>query len=133
MAKRELLRNKWELIRYCSKQFQNIVGGFSKLLKYFIRNYNPRQIITYSDIRWNCINKNNVYNINGFEFVTTTRPNYWYLKKHKWLNRIHRFNFQKYKLINKGHDQSLTEHEIMKNMDYYRIYDCGHQKFEMNL
>lgn len=40
---------EWELYRFCNKLNTSVVGGFDKLFKYFIRNYNPKNILTYSD------------------------------------------------------------------------------------
>jgi len=39
----------YELIRYVSSD--HVVGGASKLFKYFINNYNPTNITTYADRR----------------------------------------------------------------------------------
>lgn len=39
---------EYELIRYAGGEI-NVVGGASKLLKAFIREYNPKTILTYSD------------------------------------------------------------------------------------
>lgn len=126
--------NEYELIRFCNKKYTNIVGGFSKLLKYFIKNFNPLKIITFADIRWSGVNPNNtVYYKNGFKFIKKTPPNYWYIKTDKYINRHHRFVFRKDVLIKEGYDKNLTEWEIMKIKEYDRIWDCGSLKFELQL
>jgi hypothetical protein len=38
----------YELVRFCNKLNTRVVGGASKLLKYFIQIYNPSKIISYS-------------------------------------------------------------------------------------
>jgi|APGre2960657404_1045060.scaffolds.fasta_scaffold06633_2 hypothetical protein len=124
----------FELLRFCSKLNTNVVGGFSKLLNFFIKNYNPEKIITYSDIRWSGINyKDTMYYKNGFEYVGVTKPNYWYVSVRDFLNRQHRFNFRKNILVEQGFDNSKTEWEIMQENGYDRIWDCGSMKFELNL
>ena len=40
---------EWEIIRECSKLGYCIIGGKEKLWKYFIRNYNPKSVISYCD------------------------------------------------------------------------------------
>lgn len=41
--------NWWEIIRGCPKMDTMIVGGVSKLFKYFIKQHNPEQIFSYCD------------------------------------------------------------------------------------
>ena len=123
------INNSYELNRFCNKINHSIIGGVSKLLKYFIRNYNPKQIISYADRRYS---NGNLYKTLGFERVHDTKPNYQYFKNNE-LARYHRFNFRKDKLIKDGYDRNKTEHEIMIERGYYRIYDCGNIKYIMNL
>jgi endogenous inhibitor of DNA gyrase (YacG/DUF329 family) len=114
---------QYELLRYCSSINTIIHGGASKLFNYFINEYNPQNIITYSDKSWNT---GKLYRILGFEFSHTSGPNYWYFKNNSYT--LHsRVKFQKHKLskILKIFDPSLTEWENMKNNGYNRIWDCG--------
>lgn len=136
--KRKSLGNKlnnneeYELVRFCNKKFTNVIGGFSKILKFFIKKHLPIKIETFADIRWSGIDPiNTVYMKNGFDLVGITPPNYWYIKTDKYLNRYHRFNFRKDVLVKKGYNEKLTEWEIMKNEGYDRIWDCGSLKFVM--
>lgn len=123
-SKRKIFNNiGWELSRYSTKC--NVVGGASKLLKYFKRTYNPKRIISYSDIRWNT---GNLYEKLGFVEVKKTPPGYFYLHQTKRLNRI---NFQKHKLKDKlkKFNPNLTEWENMQLNGYDRIWDCGNYKY----
>jgi len=113
--------NYYELVRFCSKLNYNIIGGFSKLLQYFIKNNNPGKIVTYADIRWSNL-RNNLYEKNGFIYSHKTTPNYWYINQNK---RHHRLKYTKYKLIKEGYDKNQTENNIMTERKIYRIYDCG--------
>lgn len=139
-SKRKVLGNKFkvekefELIRFCNILNTNVIGGFSKLLKYFISTYQPNKILTFADIRWSGLdNLNTVYCKNGFKFIENTPPNYWYLKTDDFINRSHRFNFRKDLLMKEGFSENLTEWEIMQEKGYDRIWDCGSMKFELNL
>jgi hypothetical protein len=117
---------EYEILRFSSKLFTTIIGGFSKLLKYFINNYNPSSIITYADRRYS---NGNVYEKNGFTFLHNSDPNYFYNIGQKDL--YSRVVFQKHKLKNKleKFDENLTEWENMVNNGYDRIWDCGNKVY----
>lgn len=121
--------SEYELSRFCTKENVVCVGGLSKLLSNFVKNYNPSKIISYADRRYSS-SLHNVYISCGFKFVKYTPPNYFYTKDYN--TRLHRFNFPKHKLVsNFNQDPSKTEWEIMQNLGYDRIWDCGHLKYEM--
>lgn len=113
---------EWELLRYSTKLHHNVVGGFSKLLKYFIRSYSPASIISYSDKCWST---GEVYKTNGFEFLRTSKPSYFYSCDGKTV--VNRMSCQKKKLKSKLaiYDPELTEKENMRNNGYYKIWNCG--------
>lgn len=115
----------WELLRYCSKLDLNVVGGFSKLLKHFRKN-NIGALLTYSDLRYSI---GNVYLKNGFTYLRTSTPNYFYVDD--YTHRYSRMKFQKHKLQNlfENYDENLTEFEIMQLNGYDRIWDCGNKTF----
>jgi len=138
--KRKSLGNKikndgeYELVRFCNKKFINVVGGFSKILKHFIKLHSPIKIETFADIRWSGVNSlKTVYHKNNFTYVRQTPPNYWYIKTDKYINRQHRFSFRKDVLVREGYDKELTEWDIMKLKGYDRIWDCGSLKYELIL
>ena len=74
-----------------------------------------------------------VYYKNGFNFIKITPPNYWYLKVGEYNQRFHRFNYRKDVLVKQGNDINKTEFEIMRDLGYDRIWDCGTLKFELNI
>lgn len=118
--------DEWELNRFCNLRNTSIIGGFSKLLKYFTKKYNPNKIISYSDIR---LFNGDIYEKNSFVKISQSKPNYWYI-----INglRHYRFNYRKSKLVKEGYDSNLTESQIMFNRKIYRIYDCGNIRWEYN-
>lgn len=119
--------NAHELVRYATSKL--VVGGASKLLKAFIRTYDPDKIISYSDNEWS---NGNLYNILGFELEKELPPSYWYLKPRE--ERLyHRFTFSKQKLVAKGYSETLTEKEITREMGLLRVWDCGKKRWTMNL
>jgi hypothetical protein len=122
--------NHYELYRFCTSK--HIIGGASKLLKHFIRQYSPDEIITYADRRWTHF-RNNVYERLGFVKMSDTNPNYWYFGKGTDYKRFHRYAFAKHTLHQKlkTFDNSLTEWQNMKLNGYDRIWDCGNLKYIM--
>lgn len=121
-------KDVYELYRYSTNQL--VVGLFSKMLKYFERQYNPKKIITYADRRFSW-KESSVYQKCGFTLKHETEPNFWYFKN-GYSKRYHRFSFRKNVLSKKLNtfDDTLTGHENMQLNGYNRIYDCGSLKFE---
>lgn len=108
---------EWELSRFCSKMNCNVIGGAAKLFNYFINEYKPTSIISYSDISKT---KGLLYDKLGFKHILTTRPNY------VWCNNgniLLKSQTRKSKLV--GYDSNLSESEIMHSRNYFKIYNCG--------
>ena len=119
----------YEMYRFCVGD-KNVVGIASKMLKYFIVNFNPSKIISYADRRYS--DNAAFYNKIGFNLVGKTSTNYWYFNLKDTLKLYHRFNFRKDQLSTKleKFDNNLSEWENMKNNGFDRIWDCGHLKYE---
>jgi hypothetical protein len=120
----------YELIRFCNKKYTNVIGAASKLLKYFIKIYNPTNIFSFADNRWSSPIYN-VYLTCGFNKTNSSNHGYFYTKD--FVKRLHRSNFTKTKLKQLGFTEDKTEYEIMKLRGYYKIYDCGTTRYEYNL
>jgi len=118
--------NVYEMLRFCNKLNTSVIGGADKLFKYFIKNYQPKEVISYADRSWS---QGELYKKLGFEFVSKTPPNYYYVIDGF---RKHRFGFRKDKLISDGFDSNKSEHEIMLERKIYRIYDSGSLKFKFD-
>ena len=116
-------KDVWELTRFCNKINTSVVGGASKLLKYFVKIYKPIEIQTYSD---NLISDGVLYEKLGFEYKWTSNPGYWYVVNNI---RSHRFNWRKSKLVKDGYDVNKTGEEIMAELGYWRIYNAGNKKW----
>lgn len=125
-----------ELSRFCSAKNTNVIGAFERLVKHFAESHVEfDKLYTYADCRWSGVNpEKTVYFKCGFEYLHTTKPNYFYLKKNNYLQRHHRFRFNKQKLMEIfGKEQNLTEWEIAKKNGMDRIWDCGSMKFSLTL
>lgn len=119
---------EYELIRFCSLINTTVVGGASKLLKYFENTYKPKSLISYANRRWS---QGNLYEKLGFEKIRETKPNYFYFKGGDNSVLESRNKYQKHKLsgLLEHFDSSLSETENMFNNGYRKIYDCGNLVF----
>lgn len=114
----------YEMLRFCNKLNHNVIGGGSRLFKYFIKNYNPVEVVSYSDIRYF---NGGVYEKLGFNFHSVTKPNYFYFID--FPIRENRFKYRKDVLIKEGFDPNMSESQIMFERGYERIWDCGNKKW----
>jgi len=108
---------EYELIRYAS--IGTVVGGAGRLLSAFVKQHDPKNIISYCDLRWGT---GNLYQRLGFEQVKANGVGYSYTD---FVQRYHRSKFTKSSLVKNGADPNLSEHEIMREKKMYRIWDCG--------
>lgn len=111
--------SQYELLRLCSNS--RVIGGASKLLKYFERTYNPKSITSYADMNWSI---GAVYEVLGFTRIKYTQPDYYYCTTS--YKRLSRYQCQKKNLIKKyGFNSKLTEKEMTTELKYLKIYGCG--------
>ena len=118
----------YDLNRFCSKKGYLVRGGFSKLLKHFIKNNPVSKVISFSD---NTYSDGGVYINNGFQKVKDLPIDYKYI----WEGELkHKFGFRKAKLAKMfDNTEGKTEHEICLENNVFRVYDAGKQKFELNI
>ena len=117
--------NHWELLRFCSKFNYTVIGGASKIFKYFIKNYNPSKIRSFSD---RAHTKGNIYKILAFTPVSVSDANYIWVN-FKTDQAFHRINAQKRNLKKFLQDDSIdlkkTEKQIMEEHGYVQVFDSG--------
>lgn len=116
----------YELVRYVSSQ--RVVGGASKLLKYFRKNISSESVYSYSNNEWS---DGNLYNTLGFTLAREIPPSYWYLRPREE-KLLHRFNFSKQKLVKQGWDVAMTEKQITQSMGLMKVWDCGKRLWQLD-
>lgn len=116
---------QYELSRLCSVEGTNVIGGSSKLFKYFVKTYNPQSIITYSNF---AKNRGKVYSLLGFEQKELSKPNYVWVKDTVVLPR---YQTQKKNLLKQGFI-GTSEQDIMNNRGFFQIFDCGNFVYVWN-
>ena len=116
---------EWEMVRFCGLKDHTIVGGASRLFKYFVKKYNPKNVLSYADLRYS---SGDVYRQLGFDFVHNTPPSYFYVKREKKVSRFTAQKHKQHKLL-ENYDPNKTEVENMMDNDYRRVWDCGTMLF----
>jgi hypothetical protein len=116
-----MMIDEWNLSRFCNILNTNIIGGSSKLLKFFINNKEPKRIISYANKDWSV---GGLYYKLGFNNISESIPDYKYI-----IDGV-RKNKQSFKKSNLK-ITNITESEYMKKSHIHRIWDCGKIKFEM--
>lgn len=69
----------YELLRFCHKQGTHVIGGFSKLLDGFRRDFHPGDIMTYADKDWS---DGSSYRKVGFARMGETEPQCFWIERH---------------------------------------------------
>jgi len=101
-------RKDWELVKFATKTYTLVQGGFSKLLKYFIKEHSCKTLYSFIDRSWSL---GNVYYRNGFKTIKTIRPDYVYISPNK---------------INRFHKSILRQEEKNRQLNsYLKIYNSG--------
>jgi hypothetical protein len=114
------------LVRFASSA--QVVGGFTKLLKFIERN-NPsvERVITFSD---NSVSDGGLYGSNGFVVAKELAPDYSYLvgseRKHKFGYRLKRFRTDPALQFVEG----FTERQLADLNGLSRVWDAGKTRWE---
>lgn len=116
---------EWELVRYATKCGTTVQGGASKLFKHFIKQTNPKSVVSYASRDFS---KGSMYYTLGFKHQHNSEPGYSY---YKHLKRVSRYQAQKHKLeaLLPLYDPKLQEQENMTLNGYYKVYDSGNMVF----
>lgn len=116
------------IIRYATSQ--NVLGGFTKLLKYAEQTYKPEKFITFSD---NCVSNGGLYENNGFTADKELPPDYTYLVKNE---RAHKFGYRLKRFSNDPklqYEPGLTERELAALNGLHRVWDAGKIRWVKNV
>jgi hypothetical protein len=114
----------FEMLRFCNKLNTTVIGSANKLFNYFIKNYKPKEVISYADRSWS---QGNLYKVLGFTYIHKTKPNYYYIIDGI---RHYRYGFRKDILVKQGYDPNKTEQNIMLEKNIYKIYNSGNVVFK---
>ena len=113
---------QWELLRLCTKSGYQVIGGFSKLFKYFIDNYSPQSIISYCD---RSKFTGEVYETLGMKLHHMTEPAKIWSKGVKKVtdNLLRQRGFDQ--LFNTNYGKGTSNEKLMLEHGWLPVYDCG--------
>lgn len=121
----------WELSRFCNLRDTVVVGGASKLFKYFVTTYEFSKLVSFSDIAHT---SGKLYSILGFTQVSVSAPSYvWvHLKTDAYYKRTACMKSKLKKLFNDPtiDISHLTEKQIMEAHGYVQVFDSGLIRWE---
>lgn len=123
-----------ELIRFCNLRGTRVIGGASKLLKHYIKAFNPTIVTSYSA---NDISNGQLYRSLGFVSDGKINESYWYIEPITF-RRQHRSIYTRSGIVRKWpeydiNDRTWTERMVMDSKGYMRIYDAGTTKWVLNV
>lgn len=112
-GRKKMKKGEWNLNRFCNKMGISVVGGASKILSHFEKNYHPERVISYSDCNWS---NGDLYKKLGFVLVNELKPDYKYVVDGV---RIHKSRFRKKRT-------NISESKL----NIPKIFDSGKLKWE---
>lgn len=118
--------DNYQLVRFATSQ--TVVGGFSKLINYFEKNYEYEQLITFADLGFS---DGALYEKNGFVLDRVMAPDYSYVVQNT-VQRFHKFGFRRDRFEKDPlliFDESLSERHLAELNGLERIYDCGKLRY----
>lgn len=118
-----------EIHRYATQNGITIVGGASKLLKYFIKDANPEKILTYCEIDKS---NGNLYESLGFSRIKTTQPGYFWTNGSNILSRYKTQKKNLHKIL-PTFDPTLSETQNMKKWGYQQYWNCGNYVYCLDM
>ena len=124
--------NQYELSRFCNKLNTSVVGGASKLLKHYMKEYNT-PLISFSD---NAHTTGKLYENLNFKRDHDVAPRYTWVDPFTEYT-INRLKTQKHNLRKLFNDDTIdidnkTEKEIMLGHGYLQVYDAGLTKWVLD-
>lgn len=131
MTFKKIADGKWDLNRFATDNRYICQGIGGKMFKWFVNEYKPSYVKSFADRRWTLDECDNVYTRLGFKLECVTKPSYcYYYKGDNKPLRFHKFGFRKQILHKKyGFPLSMTETEMVKELGYDRVWDCGLLKY----
>lgn len=104
-------KKQLEISRFCTKNGISVVGGFSKLIKFIIKNEDPNIIITFIDKRYGSGK---------------------YLEKMNWIMRGEYTSF-KWTNFKESYHRMQFPANTGEESGMFKIWDCGQARWELDL
>jgi hypothetical protein len=121
-------KNGLNIIRYATSV--HVIAGFTKLLSYATKNFNPSFYVTFAD---HCVSDGRLYEANGFVVDKELPPDYMYVVKNE---RKHKFGYRLKKFRDDPTliwDENLSESQLAKLNGLNRIWDAGKTRYRLDI
>lgn len=118
--------NDYVLSRYATSG--SVVGGFSKIIKYFEKFYEYDKLVTFAD---RSFSDGGLYENNGWVADKELPPDYSYIMPNK-IARFHKFGFRKKKFQQDSSlifDDNMKEKQLAELNGLDRVWDLGKIRF----
>lgn len=113
-------KHDWELVRMASDPRVRVHGIWSKLLKKFVNENNPKSVVSFSDNR---LFSGESYLKLGFELDGGIPPDYYWCKgQHRW----HKSGLRK---TSDEKKTGMTEFDLRTKQGYFRVWDIGKKRW----
>lgn len=119
-----------ELLRFATHSTYQIVGGASKLLKFFVNTYEIYNIISYCDI---AKFEGSVYNNLGMQLIRITPPQEVWSKGSKRItaNLLRARGYDQ--LFGTDYGKGLDNRQLMIENGWLPVYDCGQKVYQYQI
>lgn len=113
---------QYELLRLCTKSDVTVIGGASRLFKYFISKYSPQSVLSYCDL---AKFSGNVYVELGMTLDHVSPPSRIWSKGTKYLtdNLLRQRGYDQ--IFGTKHGKGTSNDELMLKSHWLPVYDCG--------
>ena len=121
---------QYELLRLCSYKNYIVIGGSHKLWNYFLKTYNPSNVISYCD---NSKFSGRVYETLEMELKYTTAPvGNWYNFNNEYISDslLRQLGFDK--LFGTNYGKGTSNEQLMIEHGWLQVYNCGQKVFTYN-
>ena len=117
---------EYELLRLCIHSDYYVIGGAEKLFHYFIKHYNPSNIISYCDASKFT---GEVYKKLGFVLYRDSIPSkHWYKNSiHITDNLLRQRGFDQ--LFKTDYGKGTSNDDLMKQHKFLTLWDCGQKTY----
>ncbi len=113
---------EWELLRLCTHKDYKIVGGSERLWKHFLREQNPKNVISYCD---NSKFSGEVYGHLGMKLKEAQQPSCNWSKGKQRITQNLLNQRGADRLIGTNYGKGTSNRDIMIENKWLEVYDCG--------
>ena len=118
---------EYELLRLCSKSDVKVIGGSQRLFKHFLKELNPKSIISYCDYSKF---SGEVYNTLNFKQINHSINAIWYKDKHTKIiydSLLRQRGFDQ--LFNTSYGKNTSNENLMIEYNWLKVHTAGQKTY----